>query len=112
MLEMPKLAIEGIIAVASAALGVLTRYARAVTESQGVIAGGCTINWRAVMIEVPGVLCCGLLGWAFCYASDINHPVIIAAVCSVCGHVGMAVLVGLLLRFVEPRLPGSRNKQD
>lgn len=101
-MEFAKVGWEVAIVFMSAALGALARYAHAIRDSDGMLCGTCTINWRALFMEVPGVLACGLTAAGLCYAVGWTHPLVLAGVATVFGHVGFAAALGLVLRFVPP----------
>lgn len=101
-----KLAFDLILVSVSAALGAVARYARLIATENGLVRGECTIHWKAVMLETPGVIVCGLMAGGLCYILGVGEdPMVLAGVAAFAGHAGMAVFVGLVLRFIEPFYP-------
>lgn len=99
-MEVGKLGWELMIVFLSAATGALARYAHAIRDQNGALCGTCTINWRALLMEAPGVMVCGVLAAGLCYAVGVEHPLVLAAVSSVFGHLGLAAALGMILKYL------------
>jgi len=60
-------------------------------------------SWKMALLELPGVLVCGLGAGGIVVAMGFENPLTIAGAGAVAGHIGAQAFVQLLLALVQKR---------